>query len=208
MGTLKVDRVIRCGTLKVCTRQCRNVVGGEVKIAVVSAPESWLERNWKLLVSRSHFWRGPLQWRTKMARVDKRKKGNGMAKPTLHNGKLTMGRPDHLAKARCTSPSSVELTFADAFVARLTLAQMGLAMGEVDLRTSEAVDAGLSIRSRQGRKKLVIDSATLRYVADPEYAARLDNSVAKLQIPSERLERIAAQHKPPQEWYDSAEDPE
>jgi hypothetical protein len=112
--------------------------------------------------------------------------------------------PDQLTEARCVDGLSVSLTFADQFVATVSLSQLGLAADEVNLRTAKATPAGLVVKSKSGRK-FVIDSSTLRYVADPDYAARLDDAVAAMRIPSDRLERIAAQNQPPQDWYDSTE---
>jgi hypothetical protein len=91
-------------------------------------------------------------------------------------------RSDHLTKARYIGKSSVEVTFADDFVATLTLRQIGLVAGEVDLQTAKATAMGLAIKPRKGRKRLVIDSATLRYLADPEYAAKIDQSIRDLHM--------------------------
>jgi len=130
----------------------------------------------------------------------------GSATPPADDAKtLSSTISDHLTKARCVDESSVELTFADGFVASLTLSQLGLAAGKFDLRTAKATSTGLAVKPTNGRK-LVIDSATLRYIADSAHATRLDEAIGALLIPSERLERIAAQNQPPQEWYDSTEE--
>lgn len=118
---------------------------------------------------------------------------------------LSSDLTDHLTKVRCINAKSVELTFADGAVKRVTISKLGLPPGEVDLRTAKATPTGLSVKPTKGRR-FVIDSATLRYIADPAYAALLDNAVSELMIPSEQLERIAARNQPPQEWYESTEE--
>ena len=89
---------------------------------------------------------------------------------------------DHLTNACCVDGSSVELTFADGLVARVTLSQLDLADGEVNLQTAKAAATGLAVKAAKGRKAVVIDSATLRYLADPVYAAKIDQSIRDLHM--------------------------
>jgi hypothetical protein len=97
---------------------------------------------------------------------------------------------DHLTNARCVDASSVELTFADRLVARVTLAQLGLADSDVDLRTANVTPTGLAIKPTKGRR-FVIDSATLRYAADPVYAAKIDKSIRDLHITPAEFDEAA-----------------
>jgi hypothetical protein len=110
-------------------------------------------------------------------------------------------QPDQLRNARSERPSTIVLTFADGFTGRLTLSQMGINANEVRLSTAKVVENGLEFKATaKGVGKLVIDSPTLRYIADPAYAATLDSAISRM-LPSEELERIAEKHQPPQSWY-------
>lgn len=123
---------------------------------------------------------------------------------------LTPTRPtvptDKLIAARHILPSSLEVTFADGLSSHFTLEQLGIKPGEVDLRTARADETGVAILLANSDESFLIDSATLRYMADLDYAAAMDRAVAGMLIPSEELERTAARYQPPQEWYDEVED--
>jgi hypothetical protein len=118
-------------------------------------------------------------------------------------------RPERVIEARYVRTSQLFLRFADGLEGTWSFRQLCLDMSNMKLTSIKASASGNSIRlkSKLG-DDVKLDTSSLRVLIDPEYAARIEAEIASMRIPSERLERIAAQNQPPQDWYDSTEKPE
>lgn len=114
--------------------------------------------------------------------------------------------PECVIEARYVRTSQLFLRFADGFEGTWPFSQLCLDMSDMKLTSIKASASGdsIDVKSKSG-DDVELDSSSLRALIDPEYAARLEKTIASLLIPSERLERIAAKNQPPQEWYDSPE---
>src|SRR5262249_30279514 len=75
-----------------------------------------------------------------------------------------------LLRVRYVAPEQFELTFGDNFTALLSLSQMGLKAEEIDVLSAKAIQDGIEFQSSRDRNVLLVDSPTLRYLADPTYA--------------------------------------
>jgi hypothetical protein len=118
-------------------------------------------------------------------------------------------RQDRILEARYVRTSKMFLQFADGLEGTWTFRQLCLDMSNMKVTSIKASPSGncIHMKSKWG-DDVELDTSSLRALIDPEYAALLEAEIASMRIPSERLERIAAQNQPPQEWYDSTEKPE
>lgn len=118
-------------------------------------------------------------------------------------------RPDRVVEARYVRTSQLFLRFADGLEGTWTFKKLCLDMSNMKLTSIKASASGdaIDVKSKWG-DDVELDASSLRVLIDPEYAAGLEKQIAALQIPTERLERIAARNQPPQQWYDSTEKPE
>jgi len=115
--------------------------------------------------------------------------------------------PDHVTEAGHIPPAQLFLRFADKFFGTWTFQELGLNMANMKPETVRPSASGtaVEITSLDG-EDVQLDSSSLRYSVDPKYAAQMDAEVESLLIPSDKLERIARNHQPPQEWFDSPEE--
>lgn len=113
---------------------------------------------------------------------------------------------EHIVEVKHVPPAKLFLRFADGFQGTWSLETLGLSLLTVK-PTTATISHGNAIKMKSVNGAVVsIDTSSLRYCVDNTYAANMDAEVASLLIPSERLERIAANNQPPQAWYDSVED--
>ncbi len=110
-----------------------------------------------------------------------------------------------IIEARYVPESSMFLSFDDGVSGTWPFDRLGLDMSDMVVDTVRAVDGDVQVISKPG-DPVVLDALTFRYLIDPAYAAKVDAELNSLLIPSERLERVAANNQPPQAWYDSVED--
>lgn len=117
--------------------------------------------------------------------------------------------PERVIEARYVRTSRLFLRFADGLEGTWSFRQLCLDMSNMKVTSIKASASGncIRVKSKWG-DDVELDTSSIRWLIDPEYAARLEAEIAAMQIPSERLERIAAKNQPPQEWYDSTEKPE
>jgi hypothetical protein len=108
-------------------------------------------------------------------------------------------RSEHLMRARFVRPSSIKLQFADkSFLLKIDL--LGMPVDRIRWETASASPAGVSMIV-QGIKgeKIPIDSSTLRYLVDRNYAAKIDSSLKSLQFSRQELQEMARDNPPPPE---------
>jgi hypothetical protein len=118
-------------------------------------------------------------------------------------------RLDRVVEARYVRTAQMFLRFADGLEGTWSFRQLGLDMSNMKLTSIKASASGDSVNLKsKWNDEVELDTSSLRTLVDPEYAACLEKKINSLLIPSERLERIAAQNQPPQKWYDSSEKPE
>jgi hypothetical protein len=115
-------------------------------------------------------------------------------------------KPDQLLRSRFVPPSTIELTFADRSFP-LDIALLGIPMDRIRWETARAVPTGdaMIVDAIKG-EQIPFDSATLRYLVDPVYAAEADLSAKSLQFTREELAEMAKHSKPPQWFYDEPEE--
>ncbi len=118
-------------------------------------------------------------------------------------------RPERVIEARYVRTSQLFLRFADGLEGTWSFRKLCLDRSNMKVTSIKASPSGnaIHLKSKWG-DDVELDTSSLRALIDPEYAARLEVEIASMQIPSARLERIAARNQPPQAWYDSTEKPE
>lgn len=115
-------------------------------------------------------------------------------------------QPDHVIHARHTGQSLVVMRFADGFEGTWNFKKLEIDTSSWRMPTIRASDTGDSIEvENQDGDYVYLDASSLRMLVDPNYADLIESKIASLLIPSERLERIAEKHQPPQQWYDAVE---
>ena len=100
---------------------------------------------------------------------------------------LTMATTDtngraFLMAARFIAPSSIRLQFSDkTFV--LPVKRLEMPCGQINWRTAKASKTGekMTVKGVKGGE-VPIDSATLRYLVDKDYAAKVDQSISDLHM--------------------------
>jgi hypothetical protein len=91
-------------------------------------------------------------------------------------------QPEHLLRALYTHPHSIELQFADRTFS-LPVERLEIDAGGIQWHTVAASAGGESMTVTVARGKVIpIDSATLRYLVDKGYAAKIDKSIAALHL--------------------------
>lgn len=119
---------------------------------------------------------------------------------------LTMPGIEKLTRAKFVSPSTIELDFVDGRRLSLAIEALGMPLDRIDWPTLEASPCGGKAVVRGIKGDLVpIDSATLRYLVDEKYAAKVDDSLKALQFSREELALMARDNPPPANWYDEPE---
>jgi hypothetical protein len=87
---------------------------------------------------------------------------------------------EQLVDVAAASKSSVRLTFADGYVADVTLSQMGLRSTEVVVASAKVTATGLGLRAAASKRQIVVDSPTLRTIVDREYSDAWDRANSEL----------------------------
>jgi hypothetical protein len=112
-------------------------------------------------------------------------------------------RPEHLTLARFTQPSTIQVKFHDGLSFELDIKLLKMPVNRISWQTAAASPAGeaMTVKGIKG-DTITIDSSTVRYLVDPAYAAKLDESVKALRFTRAELAALARDHQPPDEWYD------
>jgi hypothetical protein len=109
---------------------------------------------------------------------------------------------DHLASARYVQPGTLELKFEDGKSYSLAVERIGMPVDRIKWLTAKASPGGESMMVLGIKGDPVpVDSATLRYLVDKDYAAQMDASLKTLQFTDEELDRIVRDNPAPREWY-------
>jgi hypothetical protein len=98
-------------------------------------------------------------------------------------------RPDHLLRSQFVPPSTLDLSFADTRFS-LDVHLLEIPMDQMQWNTATASRTGdaMMVQTENG-ESIPIDSATLRYLVDPQYAAKIDKSISDLHMtPAEAQE--------------------
>lgn len=100
-------------------------------------------------------------------------------------------RPDHLLRSQFVPPSTLDLSFADAHFS-LDVHLLEIPMDQVQWNTATASRAGnaMMVQTADG-ESIPIDSATLRYLVDPLYAAKIDKSIRDLHMTPDEAQEAA-----------------
>jgi hypothetical protein len=110
--------------------------------------------------------------------------------------------PDQLVDARFVSPSMIELEFVDGLRRSLAIGLLGMPVDRINWPTLKAsVDGTKVIVNGIKGDPVTIDAATLRYLVDEKYAAKMDAKLKSLQFTEEELERMVQDNPPPPEWF-------
>jgi hypothetical protein len=109
---------------------------------------------------------------------------------------------EKLVSAQFAPPAAIELAFADDYRCSLAIERLEMPLDRFRWSTLEVAQEGKAIQV-QGVKddSISIDAKTIRYLADPTYAAQMDQAHAALQLSREELERIGHDNAPPKEWF-------
>jgi len=120
-------------------------------------------------------------------------------------GGFRMINPEYLVGARFLRPSKIEVTFADGLFT-LDIKSLGMPVDRIRWRTVAASPAGeaMTVRGKRG-DEIHIDSATVRYLVDERYAAKVDATLKELQFSREELRELARDNPPPPEWFNEPE---
>lgn len=117
-----------------------------------------------------------------------------------HNGQP--GGVEVLIGAQLVNTGTIDLEFADGRRFSLPIEQLQMPLDRIQWHTIARATDGTCIHVNDIKDEAVsIDAKTLRYLADPEYAKRIDSELKQLQFTEEELERIAKDNPPPPEWF-------
>lgn len=113
-------------------------------------------------------------------------------------------RPDHLLRSQFVPPSTLNLNFADACFS-LDVHLLEIPMDQMQWSTATASQAGdaMMVQTVDG-ESIPIDSATLRYLVDPPYAAKIDKSIRDLHMTPAEAREAAERSKRTRDprWYE------
>jgi hypothetical protein len=113
---------------------------------------------------------------------------------------------DKLTAATFVPPSKIRLVFADDQRFSLAIGRIGMPVDRIDWQTLKLSPGGETVVVKGIKGDAVpIDSGTLRYLVDKAYAAKIDESLERLQFSRRELEEMARDNPPPSEWYDVVE---
>ena len=101
-----------------------------------------------------------------------------------------------VVKVNRTARGGIRLQFADQFAKTMSLKKLGLSADGIVWATLRAFDGGIRISASFG-PPVILDGATLRYLADPAYASAVNDESANARIPNDKLRRLAAKHSFP-----------
>ena len=103
-----------------------------------------------------------------------------------------------VVSAKRTARGGIQLQFADGFAKTMPLKKLGLTAEGVLWATLRALGDGSGIRmTATFGPPVILDGATLRYLADADYAVSVDAAGEQMSIPNEKIERLAAKHTLP-----------
>jgi len=106
-------------------------------------------------------------------------------------------RPEYLVSARFVPPESIDLQFADRRFT-LNIGLLGMPVDRINWSTAKASPAGEAMTVRGVRKdEIPIDSSTIRYLVDSNYAAKMDATLKSLQFSREELQQMSRDNPPP-----------
>lgn len=114
--------------------------------------------------------------------------------------------PQRLVEARFIRPAGISLSFADGFTARIQVACLEMPIDRIKWEsTSVSTNGdGMTVEGITG-DTIPISSATLRYLADPVYAAKIEAEVDAVTRTKDELTELSRESKPPQSWYEQPE---
>ena len=109
--------------------------------------------------------------------------------------------PERLASAKFSSPSTMELEFADGIRGLLAIERLDMPMDRIRWSTAAASASGylMTVEGAKG-ETIPIDSSVLRYLIDEEYARSTDAKLKRLQFAADELDQIVGENPPPPEW--------
>lgn len=113
--------------------------------------------------------------------------------------------PEKLAHARFVRPSTIKLEFADGQKFSMTIGLLDMPSDQINWPTLKESPGGekVVVKGRKGNS-IPIDSATLRYLVDDKYAAKIDKSISDLHMTlteQEECSRLSKLTRDPR-WYD------
>jgi hypothetical protein len=113
---------------------------------------------------------------------------------------------ERLRRAGFVPPSTIELEFVDGLRSLLAIDLLGMPVDRINWMTVTASPAGdkMTVNGIKG-DAIPIDSATLRYLVDEKYAAKMDQTLKSLQFSRDELAELARDNPPPSWWYDEPE---
>jgi hypothetical protein len=114
--------------------------------------------------------------------------------------------PERLTKVRYVSPSTIFLRFADGFSSSLNIKLLDMPSPQIQWSTLRASPNGekIIVKVTKGGN-IPIDTATLRYLVDEKYAAKMDAKLKSLQFSEDELEKMVGDNPPPDAWFDEPE---
>jgi hypothetical protein len=119
------------------------------------------------------------------------------------NGKNGTVPPAEVAAAEARQ-KCLRVTFADGFTSDIRYSKVGVDPSAVDVGTLTLLPGGAGVVFQdKDSEPFPIDGATLRYLADAEYAHGVDQRIDASRIPADRLDRLIEKSEPPTEWFDS-----
>jgi hypothetical protein len=118
-------------------------------------------------------------------------------------GPTPAGRPQQLLRAHFLPPVTIELTFADGRSFSLPIERLGMPVDRIRWSTAKASPTG-EIMVLTGTKgdDVPIESSTLRYLVDQDYAKELEAALGSVRLSREELREMARDNPPPPEVFD------
>ncbi|MCI0683819.1 MAG: hypothetical protein L0Y71_17070 [Gemmataceae bacterium] len=110
-----------------------------------------------------------------------------------------------LVAVRFARPSTLQLTFADRAFS-LPTAKLGMPKRKIRWSTVAVRPTGdaMTVRAIRG-ETVAIDSGTLRYLVDRDYAAAIDRALDSLGLTAQEMDRMVRDNPPPPDWYATTE---
>ena len=103
-----------------------------------------------------------------------------------------VARPEQLALAAFVAPPTMTLEFADGQRFSLAIESLGMPMDGFEWSTLKVSPGGEEIVVQDVKgESIPIDSASLRYLVDPRYAAKVDESIRTLHLSAAEFDEAA-----------------
>jgi len=126
---------------------------------------------------------------------------SALAGPMVGVGMI--GPKDSLSSARFLAPSGISLRFKDGLTFDLPISSLEMDDSRIRwVSTKESPTGETMIVETLRGEEIPIDASTLRYLADPEYAAKCDASLKSLQFTKDELVEFVRDNPPPPTWYE------